>query len=287
MVYDPHTHAWGPPSREHPWVNGPIVDLVDDFAVDTAYTGEKLLADMDAAGIDRATVVGYPIYEWTDNAYTVDVVQRQDRLDGIVMVDVFAEDAAEQIREYVGVEGIHGIRLGAICPYDRMWETFDTSVDWLRDAIAEDAVWEALAETDGVVQILCDTSQLDQALELVETYPELTYLFDHFAHADPELAPAESDFARFADLAEYDVGVKVSEAPHHSKQAFPYADLHDHVHWLLEHFGRERVLWGSDYPNVSDAATYEESLTWLEHVDGLTTADRRWLTERAADRVFG
>jgi predicted TIM-barrel fold metal-dependent hydrolase len=60
--------------------------------------------------------------------------------------------------------------------------------------------------------------------------------------------------------------------------------MHDHVRWFLDQFGRERVVWGSDFPNVSDAATYEESLAWLEHVDGLSTADRKWLRGRAFER---
>lgn len=63
---------------------------------------------------------------------------------------------------------------------------------------------------------------MDQALELVETYPELTYLFDHFAHAGPETPTNEGTFAQFADLTEYDnVALKVSEIPHMSETTFP------------------------------------------------------------------
>jgi hypothetical protein len=35
-----------------------LVDLVDTFAVETIYTAERLLADMDDAGVDVAVVVG-------------------------------------------------------------------------------------------------------------------------------------------------------------------------------------------------------------------------------------
>jgi predicted TIM-barrel fold metal-dependent hydrolase len=37
-------------------------------------------------------------------------------------------------------------------------------------------------------------AQLDQALELVETYPEFTYLFDHFAHAGPDVPTDAATF---------------------------------------------------------------------------------------------
>jgi len=282
MVLDPHTHAWGPPSEAHPWVNGPIVDTVDSFDVHTVYTADRLLADMDRTGVDEAVVVGYPICDWTDNWYTRKVAAEYDRLHGIVMLDPFADDAADQLRECMATEGILGFRLGAACPLDRMWETFDPEVSWLRDTVAETEFWEVAVETDATVQILCDHGQLDQALELVEAYPELDYLFDHFAHAGPDTPTDEGTFARFADLAEYDgVAVKVSETSHASDSEFPYADMHDHVHWLLDQFGRERVIWGSDYPNVSDVATYGEALRWVDHVDGLSERDRTWLTGRA------
>ena len=288
VVLDSHTHAWGRPGEAHPWVNGDIVELVDGFDVPAVYTADRLLGDMDRTGIDEAVVVGYPICEWTDNWYTMEAAADNDRLYGIVMVDPFADDAAARLRECLAVDGVVGVRLGAACPYDRMWETFDPSVTWLREAIDETDFWEAAVETDAAVQILCDHGQLDQALELVDAYPELSYLFDHFAHAGPDTPLDEGSFARFADLAAYDnAAVKVSEVPHMSESSFPYADMHDHVRWFVERFGRERVVWGSDYPNVSDVATYGEARHWLRHVDGLSEADREWLLGRSFRRHLG
>nr|WP_275086285.1 amidohydrolase family protein [Natronorubrum halophilum] len=287
MVLDTHTHAWTHPTRDHPWVNGPLIDVVDEFSVDTVYTAEKLLADMDAVGVDEAVVVGYPICEWTDNAYTIQCVEEYDALSGIVMLDQFADGAADRLRSGMATDGILGFRLGAICSYDRMWETFDPEANWLCDAVDETEFWEAARETDALVQLLAHVDQLEQVVELVETYPELTYALDHFCHADPSVSPEAGAFADLERLAEYDVAVKISEVVHRSEEGFPYADMHDHVRWLLETFGRERVIWGSDFPNVSDDASYEESLQWLEHVDCLSKTDREWVTGRSFKNLTG
>ena len=288
MIFDSHTHAWGLPSREHPWVNGDIIELVDTFSTDVGYTADKLLADMDEVGVEEAVVVGYPICEWTDNWYTVKAATEYDRLSGIVMVDQFAAGAADHLRNLMANDGVVGFRLGAICPYDRMWGTFDPTVDWLRDAIDETEFWEAARETDAAVQILAHVDQLDQVRELVDIYPDLTYLLDHFSHAEPGENPSDSGFAAYADFAEYDnVYAKVSEIQHRSAEDYPYADMHDHVRWLLDKFGRERVVWGADYPNVSDIATYEECIAWLERVDELSTGDVRWLRGRSFERAIG
>jgi predicted TIM-barrel fold metal-dependent hydrolase len=245
---------------------------------------------MEEAGVDEAVVVGYPITDWTDNWYTIKAAEAHDRLTGIAMIDQFADGAADTLREVMAHDGMLGFRLGAVCPYDEMWERFDYDETWLRDAIAETEFWEAAVETDAVVQILAHTSQLDQALELVEAYPELRYTFDHLAHADASDEPADS-FSGFEPLAEYDnVTVKISEVAHTSNEEYPYEDAFDHLRWLLDTFSRERILWGSDFPNVSHpefgGMTYEETHTWLEAVPFLSDADRRWLLNDAARSFF-
>ncbi|MFC6964834.1 amidohydrolase family protein [Halocatena marina] len=287
-MIDAHTHAWGPASQDYPWVNGSILNRVEAFDVHTVYTAERLLRDMDKNGIDETVVVGYPINEWTDNWYTRHVVAEYDRLHGIVMLDPFADDAIKQLEACLGTDGVIGFRLGAACPYNQMWEAFDPSVTWLRNCIERTDFWKAALEHDAAVQILCDHSQLGQALELVETYPELTYLFDHFAHASPETPTDNGTFAQFEDLAAYgNVAVKVSEIVHMSESSFPYEDMHDHVRWFLEMFGRDRVIWGSDYPNVSDVASYAEACNWLKQVDSISAKDRTWITEKSFKRHIG
>jgi predicted TIM-barrel fold metal-dependent hydrolase len=285
MVFDTHTHAWGPPTEEHPWTNGPLVEnFANHFSTDIVYDAERLLGDMDDTGIDEAVVVGYPITDWTDNSYTVEAAELHERLFGIAMIDQFADRAAETLREVMATDRMLGFRLGAVCPYDQMWQAFDYEQTWLRDAIEEEAFWEAALETDAIVQILAHTSQLDQVLELVERYPDLQVVFDHFAHADADDDPAES-YEAFEPLAQHDtVGVKISEISHTSNEMYPFEDAYDHVHWLVDTFGKARVFWGSDFPNVSHpefgGMSFDETLSWLDHVPFLSENDRKWLTDR-------
>jgi len=41
---------------------------------------------------------------------------------------------------------------------------------------------------------------------------------------------------------------------------YPYEDCRDIVRALYEHFGPDRLCWGSDYPVVRRAMTYQHSL---------------------------
>ncbi len=109
-------------------MDGPLLDVVDDFDVHTVYTTDRLLADMDRNGIDEAVVVGYPICDWTDNWYTLQAAEEYDWLYGIVMLDPFADDAAEQLRRCMDTDGVVGFRLGAAYHYEEMWEQFNSDV---------------------------------------------------------------------------------------------------------------------------------------------------------------
>jgi len=283
MIIDSHTHAWGPPTRDHPWVNEPLVtgDLVN-FSVKFLYTAERLLDDMDVCGVDRAVVVGYPICEWTDNWYTIKVAEEYDRLTGIVMLDPFAEGSGETLRKYMDREGILGFRLGAIYPRETMWSQQDSAADWLEKVIKQREFWDAVLDADAVCQIYGHEEQIDQVIKLVHAYPDVRYLLDHFAHARPNVRPGESPFSRVAELSEIEnVALKASEVVHRSRESFPYEDMHDYVRWMVDRFGEERVIWGSDFPNVSDESTYEESLRWLNHVEGLSEEQRIWISGRS------
>ena len=291
MVLDTHAHCWGPPSAEHPWTNSQIVggsdeyasgDFLEDFSVDVVYTAEKLLADMDRLVVDEAVVVGYPICPWIDNWYTVQAVREYDRLTGVVMIDQFADDAVETLEELMGIDDIIGFRLGAGCPYDQMWQRFDPTVDWLLDAIDEKTFWAAARDLNVAVHIWTLPPQLDQVLEFVETYPDLTYVLDHHSYVRGDVRTGEEPFEKFEELAEYDnVLVKLSGVVTLSDEDYPFRDKHDHATWFVERFGRERIAWGSDWPNESNGATYLETLTWLHHIDELSERDLEWITERS------
>lgn len=280
---DTHTHAWGPPTLEHPWVNESIANSVANFDVDLVYDAERLLADMDRLRIDEAVVVGYPIVEWTDNWYTIDCATEYDRLSGVVMLDHFDGDAVERAREALSTDGVVGMRIAPGQHYDYMWRDGPTDPGgdptWLLDAVDEREFWEVAREQDSVVTVSAGQDTLDQVQTLVETYPDLTYVFDAYGPLDADAS--EEQYEAFASLASFDnVGVKASHTPYVSNEEFPYEDVHDLLYWVIDEFGRDRVAWGSDFPNVTqhpDDVTYPEAYNWVAHADGLSGTERRYL----------
>ena len=287
MVIDTHTHAWAPPSHERPWVNEPLCRSLDNLTVPLIYEGTELLEDMDETGIEEAVVVGYPITDWRDNSYLCDLVRNHDRLYGIATLDPFAENAATDLQQIMAIPRMLGFRLATACPYEEMWEGYDPAVRWLLDALEEREYWQAAMETGAIVQLAFPHQQIDQITKLINTYPKMTYLVDHFAHASPNTDTDEGTFAEFMQLASHsNVYVKLSGIAHCSKDPYPFTDMHHIVRSLVESFSRENIIWGSDFPNISDVTSYKRSLTWLENVDGIDKRDCRWIREKSFQQLL-
>jgi len=63
--------------------------------------------------------------------------------------------------------------------------------------------------------------------------------------------------------------------------AYPFPELRPALETLYRHVGRERLIWGSDMPNVERNCAYRQSLDYLQVV----TSD--WLPSGDLDRMLG
>jgi L-fuconolactonase len=120
-------------------------------------------------------------------------------------------------------------------------------------------------------------------------HPGLTVIADHLGLAQPPTAereeppfrslPALLELARFPNVA-----VKVSGVPGLSRERFPFADVLPHLRRVVDAFGADRLMWGSDISRVYGRGgfhwripggegdyegkhTYAESLLYLRESD--------------------
>jgi len=57
---------------------------------------------------------------------------------------------------------------------------------------------------------------------------------------------------------------------------YPYYQGHEHIKQLIDLFGAERFMWGSDGPNVDRYCTYAQSLTYFtEHANYLNDEEKK------------
>ena len=63
--------------------------------------------------------------------------------------------------------------------------------------------------------------------------------------------------------------------------AYPFPELRGAVETLYQHVGGERLVWGSDMPNVERNCTYRQSLLYLPMLA------EGWLPAADLDRILG
>ncbi|MFA9518566.1 amidohydrolase [Halopenitus sp. H-Gu1] len=285
---DSHTHTWGADTAELPWS---VESLPPGW--NGSYTAHELIADMDAASVDEGVIVTPPLYGRgiRANEYTMRSLEAYpDRLWGVGLMDFFGSDPQQvraDLRRVVGHDRMLGVRMHACLRYDEHPSELDRTADWILDDDL-DPVWTEAARQETSVFIFPKAEQISMIETLAQRHPDVTIVVDHMAYPDDRTDPTTEPWTDFEALAEHaNVAVKVSSLPRSSETGWPYEDLWEYLRYLLEWFGPERLLLGSDYPWMDDWASYEECLNWIEEVTFLSARDLSYLSSRSFDRVHG
>src|SRR5438067_2145507 len=121
--------------------------------------------------------------------------------------------------------------------------------------------------------------------QLAGRFPTVPFLCHHLAGARVAEGPDSLTLRDIlASAALPNIHVKLSGFHYVSPQAweYPYSDCRPIVQALYDAFGPERLHWGSDYPVLRRAATYQQALEAVRtHCDFIAASDlRRILGDR-------
>jgi L-fuconolactonase len=138
---------------------------------------------------------------------------------------------------------------------------------------------------------------------IAERHPDLVLIIDHIGVAQHPVSPPETmSWAPFEDLlalARYpNMHVKLCGAPLLSQQTYPYRDIWPNLRRMIDAFGPDRILWGSDYTRLRSAdlplgerprrrgISYTENLNHLLHGDLLSWGEKEKILGGNARRLF-
>jgi len=128
---------------------------------------------------------------------------------------------------------------------------------------------QLLAEHNLACDLCIRHFQMRDVIQLVRQCPRVNFVLDHIGKPDIKrglLDPWRQDIAELAALPNVTCKLSglVTEADWQRWQA---ADLQPYVEHVLEVFGPDRVMYGSDSPVVTLAATYAQ---WAETLRAAT-----------------
>lgn len=286
-LVDSHTHTWGPDTRDLPWHTP---DLPPGWS--GPYQHADLIADMNAADVDDALLVATSTYGRDEraNEYTLRAIEAHpDRFWGVGVAEYDADEEEQRaaVRRVTAHDRMVGLRFWACFEYGSPPGDLDPTADWITSPEL-DPVFEGLAAQDAAAFVLPKPEQFEMLGSLVDRHPEVPFVVEHMGHTDANTSPSEPPWTDVETLAQRDNAyMKVSSIPRTAGEAWPYENVEPFLGRLLEWFGPERLMLGSDYPWLDEMATYRECLTWPEEAEYVSARDLSYLSYRTFDRLVG
>ncbi|MFC5220700.1 amidohydrolase family protein [Streptomyces coerulescens] len=277
-IIDAHHHVWDLSIRDQSWITGPeLSPLRRNFA----------LADLEphtrAAGVDR-TIVVQTITVDEETPELLALAAGSELVAGVVgWTDLTARDISDELawlREQPGGDWLRGIRHQVQSEPDPRWIHGPDVLRGLR----------AVAAAGLAYDLVILPHQMPAATIAARRVPELTFVLDHLGKppvAAEELKPWAEKVRSFA--ARPNTVCKLSGLVTEADwQTWTVASLWPYVDTVLEAFGPQRLMFGSDWPVCTLAAEYAEVVeTTNTLLTGLSDDERRDIWSGTAARVYG
>jgi predicted TIM-barrel fold metal-dependent hydrolase len=231
-ITDTHLHLVYRDRFSYPWL-GDVPPLNRDFKLET-YRSEA-----EAAGITQSIHMEVDVAEADQMRETAFVTS----LGGSVVAAIAScrpenQDFPAQLERLTANPKVKGLR-----------RILHTSPDELSQAPIFTENLKRLATHRLTFDICVLARQLPLALRIARACPEVQFILDHCgvpSVKDHALDPWRADIKTFA--AEPNVAAKISGVVAYADPSWTVDDLRPFVEHVIESFGWDRVVWGSDWP---------------------------------------
>jgi L-fuconolactonase len=245
-------------------------------------TGDQMVAEMDALGIDGAVLVSaFAMYRY-DASYALDVRARHPGRFAVVKpVDPSDPDVADIIADWKRTPGCVGVRMLLV----RSGLATDAADPGLNRVLA------AAAKLSMPVNLHI-AGRLDQGIELIRRNPDTQIIVDHLGlvqpHAPPVPAEPWAELPKVLTLAALDnVTIKISGAGTLSREPYPFNDIWDPVCRMIDAFGIDRCMWGTDWTRTIKLLTFKQGVEAFRATNRISETDKVKLMGANTARIYG
>ena len=279
MIIDTHVHVFTDDRKKYPQIRdtpraGSIPTITQIGQTEWPLTTvENLIAQMDDAGIDKATLVqAYFVYEY-DNRYTIDsALAHPDRFTSVVVLDPMDKGAADELSRMAEKQGVTGIRfMRGRLPESSLGKP-ETFTLWER--------MQSLKIPLAVGDRIGDISRIRPALD---RYPGVKVSFEHaWGHkvgAPPSYDVLEPLFA-LADNPNVYIKTAINNIAAAREGGGTPRQLYAK---LVDVFGAKRIMWSSNYPAHPKFGSVKARLDEAKkELAFLSAEDRAWIFGKTA-----
>ncbi|WP_163512502.1 amidohydrolase family protein [Fodinicola acaciae] len=277
MTVDAHHHLWDLDVRDQDWITGEAM-----APIRRSFTVDDLRPLAEAAGVDT-TVVVQTVTVAEETPELLAIAENEPLIGAVTgWVDLTGESVAERLAELRAGRGggfLRGIRHQVQGEPDPRWLCRDDVRRGLR----------AVGDAGLVYELLTLPHQLEAAIETATELADVPFVLDHCSKppvAAGELEPWTTLVRRLA--ACHNVTCKLSGLVTEADWSrWTVDDLRPYAQTVLDAFGPDRVMVGSDWPVCTLAGSYERVLdTARDLLSGLTPGEREAVSDTTARRVY-
>ena len=269
MIVDSHQHFWQVGRFDYPWMTPEVDVLCHDYLPEAFDPVRK------RNGVKK-TILVQASNSLEETRWLLNLADQNSFIAGVVgWIDLTADAFADQLDEFTAHSKFKGVRhLVESEPQD----------DWLIQPTVR-ANLRILARRGIAFDLLVHTRHLKYAMIMADSCPELRVVVDHLAkppigrgeiddwsHALGDIGSRPNVWCKLSGL--------VTEA---NRTSWRVEDLKPYVDRALEVFGRQRMMFGSDWPVCLLAASYDRVLESCEKLlAGLDESGRDLIFSRNA-----
>ncbi|MFD6173601.1 amidohydrolase family protein [Streptomyces coeruleorubidus] len=271
-VIDAHHHVWDLSVRDQDWI-------AEGSPIRRDFTVKDLAPEARAAGVDR-TVLVQTVTVPEETPEFLALADEHELIAGVVgwtdLTRPDVDDELARLRELPGGRYLKGIRHQVQGEPDPQW--------LLRPDVRRGLT--AVADAGLVYDLVVLPHQLQACTEAAASLPGLTFVLDHLGKppiASGAIEPWASDVRALAALPNTvcKLSGMVTEA---DLASWTIDDLRPYAGTVLEAFGPDRLMFGSDWPVCTLAATYGDVLDTARRLTG--PSDHARIFGATATRVY-
>lgn len=247
---DSHQHFWYYDAKKFPWISDKMSVLKEDFLP------KKLLVDLEANEV-TGTVAVQALHDPDETQFLLDLAERFSFILGVIgWVDLTSDQLSDRLHAFQPFPKLKGFR-----------HLLQDETD--PEHILKPAFQRGLArifEAGYSYDLLVFPGQLDGVIQTVNNFPKGRFVLDHLAKPPIKEKKIDDWKQKIRDLASHPqvyckLSGMVTEADWQGWKTtdfFPYLDV------VMEAFGEERLMFGSDWPVSRLAGTYDQVTGILE-----------------------
>ncbi len=272
-IVDAHIHFWQLSKGWNTALEPHMTILLTD------HLPQHLAPHLKAAGVDKIVVVE-GAETVLETHFLFELAEKFPFIAGVVgWVDLASPDIADTLRSLKANPVYKGVRP---CHDD------NKSLAWIADK-SNDIGFRALIDQNLSFDLMIQNfREMHQVISIAERFPELSMILDHLGKPDIAGNIYDSWAADIERLARHpNVVCKFSGILNQAKKSWTIEKLRPYSNHVINCFGPDRLLWGSDWPPTR--LTEEYDVGWKvchELVAHLSTADQEKIFGANATRVY-